>query len=154
MVYSVGEDRVPQNVTNRHRSGEEFNRAIEVLRFQLSNSCDSFLMNAFISWGQGLDGARTLDVRRFRVHGELAAIDAVADIRVTFGQVPRQLTQRPAAGVRAEVVLRGRQGFQKLHRIRRLSIPGGQKRLELIGGHKTSLGEKRSLPLIVSNRPP
>ena len=99
MVNAVRHNRIPQNVADRHRSREEGHRAIEIIQLQLLDSCDRLCMDAFIGGRQSLDRMRTPDIRWFRVHGEVAAVDAIADIRVTLGQVPRQLAQRWAAWV-------------------------------------------------------
>ena len=87
-------------------------RAVEIRRGKLADARNGVTMDTVESGRERLDGPRPFDVRRLRAHVELALLDAVAGIGVAFGEVPRELTKRPAAGVRPEVVLVGRERKQ------------------------------------------
>ena len=127
------DDRLPQDLANRPRPGEEGDRAVEILRCELAKALDGVAMNALVCGREGLDGSGALDVRRLRAaHREITAIDPVAHIRVTLRKVPRQFTQRTASRVRSEVVLCRRQRLQQPHRACRVAIPPRQKHLEFV----------------------
>src|SRR5262245_5559530 len=102
---SMRDHRLPQDLADGHRSGEEPHRTIEILRREPAQSIDGLPMDALVSRRQAFDGSRPLGVRRLDAERELATGDAITDERVKLGEVPRQLTERSTAGVGSEIVL-------------------------------------------------
>src|SRR5262245_32460977 len=136
-MNAVSQDGAPQQITDRPLSDKKCKRAVEIFWSELSDPRDGVAMHAVVSRRQLLDGARPFEVGRFRIPRELAALDAVADIGIALGEVPRQFAQRPAGGIGSKVVLCWRERLQQFHRAPRLTLPRREKRLELVHRHKT-----------------
>src|SRR6266852_1731150 len=97
---AVRDDGVPQQISNRRGARKERDRPIEVFRLQLSDPRDRLSVNSVIARRECFNTARSLDARRFRLHRELTVLDAVTDVRVTFGEMPRELAKGATTSVR------------------------------------------------------
>ena len=93
-MNGVKQDHVPQQIPNGDRPHpEEGQLSIQILQLQLAHPSKGVFMDSLEGGGQVLNLPWPFDSRGPRLWGHLALLDSKGDVRVTLGQVPRELTQ-------------------------------------------------------------
>jgi hypothetical protein len=145
MMYEVMEQLIPEHLTDRELAAiEEGHGTIELMALEGAKAPYSLFVHATISRSEEADLARALEIGGLVLEAEASFDYAEGQARIDLAEMPRELADRAAFGIRAEIILLDWKRLEEPDRILGLGVPDRPKGVHFVGvGHGQSPSDGR-----------